>query len=227
MFENHHIMLQSQLLKKANGNFHTDTNFSPTEAGDHVRIKKAAEAYKAFMLALGFDFEADPHSEETPMRVAKAWVNDLARGCYQKPPHIKTFDNTEKYDGCVFQGNIDVKSMCSHHHLPFIGKAHVAYIPHPEGKMIGLSKLNRVVEWFARRPQVQESLTMQIFQYLNEKIEKNQGIAVLIEASHLCACVRGVNHNSTMQTAKLSGFFFTNEIGTRDEFYQYIANCKK
>lgn len=100
-------------------------------------------------------------------------------------------------------------------------KNDVAYIPGK--KVIGLSKLNRVVEWFARRPQIQEGLTQQIHDYLNEVCEGNSGIAVMIEAQHLCASCRGVRHDSMMKTAKLSGAF-RNDNAARSEFYQFIQN---
>jgi GTP cyclohydrolase IA len=147
----------------------------------------------------------------------------LWQGIYYEAPKITAFDNVDQYDGMVFQGNIDLKSICSHHSLPFIGKAHVAYLPGT--KVIGLSKLNRIVEWFARRPQVQENLTMQIHSYINEICENNKGVAVVIEASHMCACVRGVKHNSTMMTSKLSGEFLeSHEV--REEFYNFIKFLK-
>lgn len=208
------------ILKYANDNKpHTDKE-------KDVRIKRAAKAYEKFMDALGIDWQSDPNSSDTPTRVAKSFIKDLASGCYDNPPKITTFDNTAKYDGIVFDGNIDVKSFCSHHHLPFIGHAHVAYIPSATGKIIGLSKLNRAVEFFSRRPQVQESLTMQIHDFLNEIIEGNQGIAVVIEANHMCACVRGVKHNSTMMTSKVSGRFIE-DASTREEFYDFINRLKK
>ncbi len=160
------------------------------------------------------------------MRVAKAFVNDLAEGVYSEPPKITAFDNIDGYDGIVFQGNITLHSFCSHHHLPFVGNAHVAYLPTPEGKVIGLSKLNRIVEFYARRPQVQENLTMQIHDHINKVCEGNIGVAVMIEANHMCACVRGVKHNATMKTAKLSGAFMENDNDAREEFYDFIRDLK-
>lgn len=206
-------------LKYANQNLPLDVNER------QKMIEEAAYHYGKYMDALRIDWENDPNSSDTPMRVAKAFVNDLAEGCYKAPPKITAFDNVDKYDGMVFQGNIDVKSICSHHHLTFIGHAHVAYIPGVDGKVIGLSKLNRVVEWFARRPQVQENLTEQIHAYLNEICKDNLGVAVVIEANHMCACVRGVRHDSTMMTSKLSGAFKEN-AATREEFYKFISFLK-
>jgi GTP cyclohydrolase I len=109
--------------------------------------------------------------------------------------------------------------------LSFLGKAHVAYIPGADGKVIGLSKLNRIVEWFARRPQVQENLSMQIHDYITKECAGNRGVAVMIEAKHMCASCRGVRHDSTMMTSKLSGAFEQNDA-TRNEFYKFIERLK-
>jgi GTP cyclohydrolase I len=204
-----------ELLKYAN------SSIPRTKEEKQAMIIAAASHYGAYMTALGIDWKNDPNSSDTPMRVAKAFVNDLAQGCYEDAPKITAFDNLDKYDGIVFQGNIDVKSFCSHHHLPFIGYAHVAYIPSEDGKVIGLSKLNRIVEYFARRPQVQENLTMQIHEYINAVCEGNKGVAVMVAANHMCACVRGVRHDSTMMTSKMSGAFL-NDPAARNEFYRFV-----
>lgn len=205
----------SELLKFANA------SITKTPEEKKSMIEAAAIHYGHYMTALGIDWKNDPNSSDTPMRVAKAFVTDLAEGCYSAPPKITAFDNVDNYDGVVFQGNIDMKSFCSHHHLPFIGKAHVAYIPSKDGKVIGLSKLNRIVEYFARRPQVQENLTTQIHNYINQVCIANKGVAVMLEANHLCACVRGVKHDSTMMTSKMSGAFM-NDPAARNEFYRFV-----
>ena len=206
-------------LKYANGN-------KPLKKQEMKNmIEEAAEHYGRYMTALGFDWKNDPNSEDTPIRVARAFVNDLAEGVYSDPPKITAFDNIDGYDGIVFQGNIKLHSLCSHHHLPFVGKAHVAYLPTPEGKVIGLSKLNRIVEFYARRPQVQENLTMQIHEHIHKECTQNIGVAVMIEANHMCACVRGVKHDSIMKTAKLSGKFKDTDRA-REEFYNFIGDLK-
>jgi len=178
------------------------------------------------MDALNIDWRNDPNSSDTPNRVAKAFVADLAEGCYSEGPKITAFDNIDGYDGMVFQGNIKVNSFCSHHHLPFIGTAHTAYIPSKEGKIIGLSKLNRIVEFYSRRPQVQENLTMQIHNHIDRVCEGNMGVAVMISANHMCACVRGVKHDATMKTSKLSGEFMRDGSKSRGEFYSFIGDLK-
>lgn len=189
-------------------------------------ISDAAIHYANFLKSLRFEnYLSDPNMADTPRRVAKAFVEDLYQGCYNDPPKITAFDNVDKYNGIVFQGNIDVKSTCSHHALPFIGYAHVAYIPSESGKVIGLSKLNRIVEYFARRPQVQENLTMQIANFIDETCIGNKGVAVMVSANHMCACVRGVRHDSTMMTSKMTGAFL-NDPAARNEFYRFVDNLK-
>lgn len=208
-----------QLLAKSNG------NLPRSEDEKQEMIKKAAVHYGLFLNALGFDYEADPQTQDTPKRVAKAWVRDLISGSLNPLSPVTTFPNEDNYDGIVFQGDIEVISMCAHHNLPFVGKAYIAYIPTAGGKVIGLSKLNRITEWYSRRPQMQESLTQQIHTMVSELIE-NKGVAVMITAKHTCCSNRGIGHDSSMTTSKLSGYFWDNPIGTRDEFYQMVANLK-
>lgn len=206
---------------------HAHHNHPLTEEEKQEVIKESAKAYGLFMDKLGIDWRSDPNSSDTPNRVAKAFVNDLIRGCYQEPLKITSFDNIEKYTGLVFQGNIELKSICSHHHLAFTGKAHIAYIPSESGKIIGLSKLNRITEYYSRRPQVQENLTQQIHAHVDSVCKNNLGVAVMIEANHTCCSSRGVGHNSTMKTSKLSGTFMDNSDLSRSEFYQFINDLKK
>jgi GTP cyclohydrolase I len=202
-------------------------NHPRSEEEQQMIITKAAEAYEQFLDALGFDWRSDPNSTKTPYRVAKSFVKDLISGCYIEAPKITAFPNHDGYDGMVFQGGIPVKSICSHHHLPFMGVAHVAYIPNKDGLVIGLSKLNRIVEFYARRPQIQESLTMQIHNAINSICEKNCGVAVVLSATHTCACMRGIKHDGCeMKTSKLSGCFDT-EPSARKEFYDFIENMRK
>lgn len=189
------------------------------------RLLEAEKAYAKFMDVVLPNWKEDPNSRDTPKRVAKMFINELWVGLSSEPPKTTVFDNVDGYTGMVFQGDIEVKSQCSHHHMPFIGVAHVAYIPSVHGKIIGLSKLNRIVEFFSRRPQVQENLTMQIHDYLNKILEKNRGVAVYIEANHTCVSHRGIGQNSIMKTAKLSGCFL-DEASAKGEFYQFIHDLK-
>lgn len=207
-------------LPTANG------NMPLTEEEKLKVIDDAAAAYEKYLDALRIDWRNDPNSSNTPKRVAKAFVNDLAAGCYNDLPNVTAFPS-DGYDGMVFQGGIPIKSFCSHHHLPFTGRAHVAYIPSKEGKVIGLSKLNRIVEHYGRRPQIQEGLTMQIHKAIDEICEGNKGVAVMISATHTCACLRGIKHDGCeMKTSKLSDDFL-DDGSTRSEFYQFVSDWKK
>ena len=184
-------------------------------------IKSAEEAYGKFLNALGFNWQENPHMKDTPHRVAKAWVHDLARGCFENEPKITAFENDGQYDGMVCQTNIPVISMCAHHNLPFTGYASVAYVPGE--KIVGLSKLNRVVDWFARRPQMQESLTQQIHGFLANKLDC-KSVAVSIASKHMCCSNRGIKHpSSTMCTNKFSGVFMEPGNLIREEFLHAIS----
>lgn len=190
-------------------------------------MSRATKAYGEFLTALGYDWENDPSMQKTPYRVAKVFVKELGGGAYDNPPKITVFPNENGYDGIVFQGGVEVRSFCAHHILPFFGTCDVAYIPKKDGNIIGLSKLNRIVDFLSRRPQTQEYLCKQIHDYLNEILGENQGIFVHIRAEHTCVKLRGVEDNSEMQTTYCSGYFKTNEIGSRDEVYKMIENCSK
>ena len=166
---------------------------------------------------LGLDTQDDSISG-TADRVAKMWVDELCYGLdYNNFPRCTVFENKMGYDQMVVQRDITLHSMCEHHFQNIDGLAQVAYIPN--GKVIGLSKLNRIVNFFARRPQVQERLTEQIF-YALQCILNTENIAVLIEADHYCVKARGCNdQNSSMTTSRLgAGFFDDGKL--RNEFMQ-------
>jgi GTP cyclohydrolase IA len=203
-----------------------NSNLPRSEEEKQAIIENASKAYEGFLDALCIDWRNDPNSEGTPRRVAKAYVCDLIKGCYDQQPKITSFPS-DGYDGIVSQMNIPLTSMCSHHHLAFTGVAHVAYIPSKKGRIIGLSKLNRIVDFYGRRPQVQEALTVQIHKAIDEVCEKNRGVAVVIKAAHTCACHRGVKHSGcSMITSKLSGDFMK-EAECRKEFYDFIASAER
>jgi len=184
-------------------------------------ITNAAAAFGEFLDALKCDWRDDPNSNDTPRRVAKAYVNDLWAGRYEAPPSITAFPS-DGYDGMVFEGGIPLTSMCSHHHQTIMGKVHVAYIPGEDSKVIGLSKLNRLVEHFARRGAIQEQLTVAIHNAIDSIIDNNNGVAVMIEATHNCVQCRGVKHGgASMKTSKLTGAF-KNDPATRNEYYEFV-----
>jgi len=170
----------------------------------------------------------DPSREgllETPERVLKA-MNEYFSGYREDPREhlLKTFEEVEGYDEVVLVSDIDVFSHCEHHMAPFIGKAHVAYIP--DGRVVGLSKLARVVNAYARRLQVQEKMTMQIAQTI-EEVLKPAGVAVILQCRHFCMCYRGVKKpGSWTTTSKLTGVFLKNP-SSRLELFKLIGMDKK
>jgi GTP cyclohydrolase I len=197
-----------------------------TEKEKWVMVEEAAEAYGKFLDALGCDWRNDPNSSDTPRRVAKAYVFDLWKGRYDDMSGITAFPS-DGYDGIVQESNIPVESMCSHHHQRIGGKVSIAYVPSKDGKVVGLSKLNRIVEHFGRRGAIQEQLTVAIHNAIDKICEGNIGVAVMIDATHNCVSCRGVKHHgASMQTAKLSGCFLE-EDSARAEFYKNIELAGK
>lgn len=182
------------------------------------RLGKITMAFTDIMKTLNLDL-SDDSLTETPRRVAKMYLNEVFWGLdYKNFPKITCINNKMHYDNMLLERHIKVTSNCEHHFIPMMGEAFIAYIPNT--KVIGLSKLNRVVEFFSRRPQVQERLCEQIFHTLRYILE-TEDIAVVIKAEHTCVKLRGVeDYNSDTVTSKLGGAFFNGRL--RDEFYKAI-----
>lgn len=187
-------------------------------------IEKKQELIQGYfaeiMKILGLDMN-DDSLKDTPKRVAKMYVKEIFGGLLpENKPSISTFENTYKYRQMLIEKDITVYSTCEHHFLPIIGRAHVAYISN--GTVIGLSKINRIVNYYARRPQVQERLTRQIVKAMSEALN-TKDVACVIDAKHLCINSRGIQDtNSSTVTAELSGMFRNNPT-TRKEFLHYIG----
>lgn len=192
-------------------------------------IDKASKQFGKFLTILGYDWENDPHMKDTPKRYTKAWVNELFIGNFGPKPNVTSFSESNqdlKYSGIVIEKDIEIISKCSHHLETFMGVAHVAYFPSVDGTVIGLSKLNRICDNIARRPQVQERLTKQILDELNTAIPGNQGIIVYVDCGHQCCSNRGIGHNSSMVTIEASGMFRENS-SVKNEFLFAISNTRK
>jgi GTP cyclohydrolase IA len=189
----------------------------PTEA---EKIERIQFHFQQIMEILGLDL-TDDSLKDTPARVAKLYVKEIFQGLNPEAfPEITLFNNSYGYTDALIERDIQVYSYCEHHFVPFIGRAHVAYIP--SDKVIGLSKLNRIVKYFARRPQVQERLTNDIATSL-KSILNTDDVAVYIEARHFCISSRGVEDtNSATITTHFSGRF--KEDGERSRFYSSIRN---
>jgi GTP cyclohydrolase I len=188
------------------------------ELSDEEKIDRISLHFAEIMDILGLDRKDDSLSG-TPKRVAKMYVKEIFSGLNPKNfPDIKLFDNTYHYKQMLIEKNILFYSNCEHHFVPIIGKAHVGYIS--SGKVIGLSKINRIVQHFAKRPQVQERLTVQIAEAM-QRVMETDDIAVVIDATHLCVSSRGVKDvNSSTVTSFFSGHFEKEE--KRSEFLKYL-----
>lgn len=188
------------------------------DLNDNEKIELIQDKFREIMEVLGLDL-TDDSLRGTPYRLAKMYVKEIFSGLNPaNKPDVKLFENKYQYNEMLVEKNITFYSNCEHHFVPIIGTAHVAYISN--GKVIGLSKLNRIVQYFAKRPQVQERLTMQIASDL-KRILQTEDVAVLIDAKHLCVSSRGIEDvNSSTVTAEYSGAF--KDMEKRNEFLKYV-----
>jgi GTP cyclohydrolase I len=186
--------------------------------GDDEKISRIKENVREIMLTLGLDME-DDSLKGTPNRVAKMFVNEIFGGLHpNRRPKASTFQNKYKYGEMLVEKNITLYSTCEHHLLPIVGKAHVAYISN--GAVVGLSKMNRIVDFYAKRPQVQERLTIQIVREL-QKVLGTEDVACVIDAKHLCVNSRGIRDiESSTVTAEYGGKF--KEDTVKKEFLNFI-----
>ncbi|MDB4315644.1 MAG: GTP cyclohydrolase I FolE [Cyclobacteriaceae bacterium] len=202
------------------GVFSYETPLRPDafEKDDDLKIELIEKHFREIMHVLGMDL-SDDSLKGTPHRVAKMYVKEVFSGLNpSSKPTSKLFDNKYNYDQMLVEKDITFYSHCEHHFVPIYGKAHVAYFS--SGKVIGLSKINRIVQYFSKRPQVQERLTVQIAEEL-KKLLNTEDIAVVMDAKHMCVSSRGVGDtNSQTGTAHFSGKF--NDQAVRSEFLNYV-----
>jgi len=184
---------------------------------DEQKTREIASSVRRIIEVLGLDL-SDPNLTATPERVAKMYLemfHGLSEGA---EPKITIFPNAERYTAMIMEKDIPFYSLCSHHFVPFYGHAHVAYIPNE--KIVGLSKMPRIVEFYARRPQLQERLTEQIAQFMADKLHP-QGVMVVVEARHLCVEMRGVKKSGALTvTSAIRGIFFSRPV--REEFLDLL-----
>jgi GTP cyclohydrolase I len=197
-----------------------DTPLRPDafDLDDDVKIERIEKHFREIMNILGLDL-TDDSLNGTPHRVAKMYVKEVFSGLNPKNrPHARLFENKYNYDQMLVEKDITFYSHCEHHFVPIYGKAHVAYFS--SGKVIGLSKINRIVQYFSKRPQVQERLTVQIGKEM-ARVLRTEDVAVVIDANHMCVASRGVGDtNSKTGTAYFSGKFRDENV--KREFLNYI-----
>ena len=217
-------MISEDQLHDDIGNNHIATNASTPlrtdafELTEDQKIELIKKDVQNILHTLGMDL-SDDSLKGTPNRVAKMFVKEIFGGLNpQKKPSSSTFENKYKYNEMLVEKNITVYSTCEHHLLPIVGRAHVAYISN--GKVVGLSKMNRIVDYYAKRPQVQERLTIQIVHEL-QQVLNTEDVACIIDAKHLCVNSRGIRDiESSTVTAEFGGKF--KEEAVRREFLDYI-----
>ena len=188
------------------------------DISDADKINSITQDVEHIMNTLGLDL-TDDSLKGTPKRVAKMFVNEIFGGLHpDRKPKASTFENKYKYNEMLVEKNISLYSTCEHHLLPIVGKAHIAYISN--GTVVGLSKMNSIVDYFGKRPQVQERLTMQIVKEL-QKVLNTQDVACVIDAKHLCVNSRGIRDvDSSTVTSEFGGAF--KNVNTKREFLDYI-----
>jgi GTP cyclohydrolase I len=187
---------------------------------DQQKMSTIEKHFHIIMEEMGLDM-TDDSLKGTPHRVAKMFIQEIFSGLNPaNKPKISVFENSYHYDKMLVEANISFNSTCEHHFLPIIGKAHIGYVS--SGKVIGLSKLNRIVDYYSRRPQVQERLIMQIFNELKSVLD-TEDVIVVMEAKHLCVSSRGIKDESSFtSTIQYGGIF--NEKENRNDFFNLIEN---
>lgn len=192
------------------------------DKSDAEKMETIEKHFHAIMQEMGMDM-TDDSLQGTPHRVAKMFIQEIFSGLNPaNKPKISVFDNSYNYDKMLVEANISFNSTCEHHFLPIVGKAHIGYVS--SGKVIGLSKLNRIVDYYSRRPQVQERLIMQIFNELKTVLETDN-VIVVMEATHLCVSSRGIKDESSYtSTIQYGGIF--NEKENRNDFFNLINQPK-
>jgi len=221
-------MISDELRKRMttikHKHFANDTIYTYLDVGDLQEIEnEVTEAFEGVLKALVINTTDDHNSQDTARRVAKMFVHEIFRGRYYPPPEVTAFPNAKEYDQIYMSGPMSINSTCAHHFQPITGQAYVGVFPGK--KVIGLSKFNRMVDWIASRPQIQEEMTEQIADMIEEETEA-KGVAVVIKAEHFCMTARGVKeHESEMMTSVVRGCF-RYEPPIKAEFFSLLSNMK-
>jgi len=212
-------------LKKSNINYFANDNISKyIDERDLPEIEaEVAEAFEGVLKALIINTEDDHNTKDTAERVAKMYVQEIFKGRYIDPPKVTAFPNVKQYDQIYMSGPMSINSTCAHHFQPITGNAYVGIFPGE--KVIGLSKFNRMVDWIASRPQIQEEMTEQIADMIEKETEA-KGVAVIVKAEHFCMTARGVKeHESDMVTSVVRGIF-RDEPAIKAEFFSLLSTMK-
>ena len=207
-----------------NGYLANDTIYDVINEDDRVElIEEVTQSFQGVLDSLVIDTKNDHNTQDTARRVAKMFINELFRGRYYPPPAVTAFPNVKQYDQIYMSAPLTINSTCAHHFQAITGKAYVGIFP--GNKVVGLSKFNRMVDWVASRPQIQEEMTEQIADMIEQETEA-KGVAVIIKAEHFCMTARGVKeHESDMLTSVVRGIFRT-VPHVKAEFFSLLNNMK-
>ena len=216
--------LRKRMTTIRHKHFANDTIFAYLDPGDVKLIEcEVAEAFQDVLKALVINTDDDHNTKDTAHRVAKMFVHEIFRGRYYPPPDVTAFPNAKQYDQIYMTGPITINSTCAHHFQPITGGCYVGVFPGE--KVIGLSKFNRLVDWIASRPQIQEEMTEQIADEIEKQTEA-KGVAVVLKAKHFCMSARGVKeHDSDMLTSVVRGMFLRS-TSMKTEFFSLLNNMK-
>lgn len=204
----------------------TQTPWVDTGKTDEQKRIELTKLFREALTVIGMDL-SDDSLKDTPNRMAKMWVNEIFSGLKSENfPKITCVENKMGFDGLVLLTNIELNSNCEHHFVPFVGRAHIAYLPKTvNGKVIGISKIPRIVKYFSQRPQIQERLTKQILETLQRLLD-TEDFAVVIDAVHMCVKTRGAEDSAATRTTLLGGAFKSDDV-LRQEFYSSIPKASE
>lgn len=212
-------------LQKSDIDYFANDNISENLEESYLQDieNDVAEAFQGVLKALLINTEDDHNTKDTARRVAKMYIHEIFRGRYYPPPKVTAFPNAKQYDQIYMSGPMSINSTCAHHFQAITGKAYVGIFPGE--KVIGLSKFNRMVDWIASRPQIQEEMTEQIADMIEHETEA-KGVAVIVKAEHFCMTARGVKeHESDMLTSVVRGLF-RDDPAIKAEFFSLLNNMK-
>jgi GTP cyclohydrolase I len=223
MTENISDLIRQRIIRSGDSYF-ANHNISKYIYENEVEllIDEVTEKYEAVLKSLIIDTANDHNTQDTARRVAKMMVKEIFSGRYQEMPKVTSFPNINQYEGIMVAGPVSIRSTCAHHMQNITGKAYVGIFP---GKtVIGLSKFNRIIDWVSSRPQIQEEMTVQIADAIEQET-KAEGVAILVKASHGCMTARGVKeHDSDLTTVVLRGVFKQDNSNTlKQEFYELVS----
>lgn len=215
-------------IKQSGQRFHANDNISAfIEAGELEKLQAEVEdKFKAVLESLVIDIDSDHNTQETARRIAKMYVTEVFRGRYHPAPAVTEFPNAERLNELMIIGPITVRSTCSHHFCPIMGRLWIGVMPNNKAKLIGLSKYARVAEWIMSRPQIQEEAVVQLADLITQKVQPD-GVAIVMEATHYCMSWRGVKDPDSKMINSVMRGVFLEDSALRSEFLTLMRSYSR